>query len=363
MHMNPPQRSTATVILAITALCACTAPVGGEAPESWLAGDGKSDDRSARGFSDEATLLDRFNEEIIPAYQQGDRGEFEGARGTRISWVAYPDPDETAALVILNGRTESHAEYAELIHDLRDRGFSLYLMDHRGQGFSERLLDDPERGYVDDFNRYATDVHTFIRDVVGTWPGRRVVGLGHSMGGAVLARYAIDHPDALDAIVLSSPMMQIDFGETAESTVYALAYGLWNSWYANGQGPYDPNRPFEDNDHTHSLPRWQMQRRVNEHLYPEARLGGTTWGWLVQAMDATEILRDDASGLATPALLLSAGEDEVVRRDAQRDFCEAAARCELVELSGARHELLMETDDIRDQVLTHALTFLSAEHD
>ena len=69
-----------------------------------------------------------------------------------------PPAEEVGAIVISNGRTESMAGYPELIWDLHQQGYSVYILDHRGQGFSTRLLPDPQKSYVEKFEDYVDDL-------------------------------------------------------------------------------------------------------------------------------------------------------------------------------------------------------------
>lgn len=72
---------------------------------------------------------------------------------------------------------------------------SVHALDFRGTGYS----DKPDTGYT--IARFAADVVDVI-DALGA----RVTLVGHSMGGLVAQRVALDHPDKLDRVVLVSPV-------------------------------------------------------------------------------------------------------------------------------------------------------------
>jgi alpha-beta hydrolase superfamily lysophospholipase len=69
-----------------------------------------------------------------------------------------------------------------------------------------------------------------------------------------------------------------------------------------------------------------------------------------------------------PVLLVSGGQDTVVRNDAQAAFCAQVnadttqpPRCRLLTLPEARHALLQERDDLRNAALAAVLdTFAAA---
>lgn len=109
------------------------------------------------------------------------------------------------AILLVNGRVEGYLKYQELAWDLWRQGYSLYLIDHRGQGLSDRLLADKEKGYVADFDDYVLDLKQFHDDVILADKPAKLFLLAHSMGGAISARYLERWPDDIKAAVLSSP--------------------------------------------------------------------------------------------------------------------------------------------------------------
>lgn len=316
--------------------------------------------RSALAIS-EANYEEEFAREVTPYYERGISGSFRGCEGVEIRWVKHEVAEEEGAMVILVGRAESCAKYAELIYDLKDLRLSLYLMDHAGQGFSGRLLADPEKGHIRDFDSYVRDFWTFMETVVNARPHARRFLLAHSMGGCIGALYAQRYPTDFDAVILSSPMLEIN---TAPYPAF-IAYGLvrWHvafgggEGYAPGEHGYDPDLPFEENEVTHSRIRFEMNRDLLARR-PEAALGGPTNRWVMESIRAGRRAIRQAHGLPMPVLLLQAGADEIVRPGGQDRFCRAVPRCRKVLFRDAAHEILMERDSIRDSALEEIRTFL-----
>jgi lysophospholipase len=82
---------------------------------------------------------------------------------------------------------------------------------------------------------------------------------------------------------------------------------------------------------------------------PDLALGGVTYGWLSATFESIDILTgpDFAKNITTPILIASAGCDRVVSNKAQKTICSLLPDCRFAEITGARHEILKETDALR----------------
>jgi lysophospholipase len=337
--------------LALLSLTACTASV--EATGS-----------SSSAVQEGPTYQQTIDETVMPyCRSQGTFGQLAGVGGVPIAYASFVQPNEKGAIVILPGRTEAFLKYCELVWDWKDTGYSIYLMDHRGQGLSGRMLPDPEKGYVAEFDDYVADVETFVSTVVRATPHAKTYLLAHSMGGAIATRYLERHAHDFDAAVLSSPMEQINTSPYAEWEAMAIASGecaiFQGASYVMGKGPWDPNETFAGNTVTHSQDRWTMNHRlwVND---PQVVLGGPTNQWLHEAIEADWAARLEAWNIATPLLILEAGADQIVVPAAEDGVCSAAQACTKKVFPTAAHEILQETDDIRDAALAATLGFFAA---
>jgi lysophospholipase len=294
-------------------------------------------------WTTEAEVRDTANyAATVLAYfkSHGERGTFvsdhdkkhQTRQGPRveIAYDIFHAPNEQGAVVVANGRTESFAHYGELIYDLNRRGYSLYLLDHRGQGYSSRLLDyaqvgdaDYQKGYIDDFQDYVDDLSKFVDTVV--LPDRAgksggLYGIAHSMGGAIMTLYAEQHPTTFDAMVLSSPMHQIK--ESWLKLDFARLVSFVDpTGYTHGSGPTAGSEPFANNELTSSEPRYDRKVAV-WNGDPATKVGGPTYGWVSESLDADHKLQEDAGKIQTPVLLLEAGADQIVAPQGQHAVCD-----------------------------------------
>lgn len=297
-----------------------------------------------------------FDRQIRPFFAEGfTAGNFTGSGGVTLRYAKRLVPQPRAVLVLLSGRTEFMAKYAELLYDLRDLPFSFFLYDHRGQGGSERLIAEHDKGYVHDFQDYVDDLSIFIETVVKPDGTRPLVVLSHSMGGLVAALYANGHPGRVQGLILCAPMLAINTAPLPSSAARLLAWGAsrlgFGESYVPGGRPYDPAKPFSRNDVTLSQARFGLNQRLVANS-PGDALGSPTFAWVRQAFAGMERLAGEHRQLTMPVLLLRAMDDTVVRVGAQAEFCRDLPDCTLVDMAGARHEILMEEDTPRNRALS-----------
>lgn len=295
------------------------------------------------------------------------QNSFNGIDNIAIAYGILRQPQQSPAMVIVNGRSESFLKYQELANDCYRQGYSVYLLDHRGQGLSGRLNDDHQIGYVDDFNNYVKDLATFINDIVLSAGHQRHVIVGHSMGGAIVARYLQNHDNPIDRAVMASPMLGMLM--PLPQPVVKLISHAWSAVdqlferrpsYVMGTGVYE-NKPFEGNDLTQSATRYHRFRAIFEE-FPQIKIGGPTYPWLLQAMNACRVIVSEAHKLKTTTLLLQSGADTIVSNEAQLAFCRGAQKGMVtrVMIEDARHELFFELDCYREKTLQTIFEFLES---
>lgn len=135
-----------------------------------------------------------------------EEGRFGGEGGLEIYWQAWlPEGPPRATIVLAHGASEHGGRYAWTGEQMVARGYAVYAIDHRGHGRSAG-----DRALIDRMHNAVEDLHTLVERAAAAHPGRPVVLLGHSMGGAVALSYTSEHENALDALVLSGPLAALE---------------------------------------------------------------------------------------------------------------------------------------------------------
>jgi lysophospholipase len=176
--------------------------------------------------------------------------------------------------------------------------------------------------------------------------------VGHSMGG-VLNLLTLQADDRRFAgAVLSSPMLRIKTGKRSTWTVkmavkWNLRHGKAGDFVLdNSDDPFA--HTFETDALTTDERRYDLWR---QQLYacPHLAVGGPTWGWLAFGLDAGErALKPRAlKAVGAPVTIVQAAEDDRVWKQTNQWAAKRLAHGRYVEVPGAKHEVIMETDPLR----------------
>lgn len=291
-----------------------------------------------------------------PAPPGAKIGWLKTADGSRLRTALwFPAAGQSrGTIVLLGGRSEFIEKYFETIGELLARGFAVATMDWRGQGLSDRLLVNPRKGHIDDFATFDRDLAQFMEEVVAAEMPLPWVALAHSMGGHLALRAAHDHLDWFAALILSAPMLGLKLGGKAAQAalrVYvktACALG-GASAYVPGGGPKSAvDIDFADNFLTSDVRRYVRTQAI-ERERPDLALGAATVGWLNAAFASIDQLAEAAylGSVRMPVLMVEAEEDALITSSSLRWAAQWLPHAELLTVGDARHEILMERDELR----------------
>ncbi|MGV9009256.1 alpha/beta fold hydrolase [Brevundimonas sp.] len=300
----------------------------------------------------------------------GGKGEwFRGAGGLRLR-AAFWIPSTLVAsqplgtVVVSPGRTEPIEKYYEIIGNFLARGWCVLAHDWRGQGLSARLLPDRLKGHARAVEEFLDDYDRLL-DAFESRAPKPWIMVGHSMGGA-LNLISLQAGDSRFAgAILSSPMLRIKTGKRAMWSVkLAVRWNLRHGRAADyvlgdADDPFD--HTFEKDALTSDEARYDQWR---QQLYacPHLAVGGPTWGWLAFGLDAGErSLKSVAlKAVRIPVCVVQAGDDDRVWKQSNSWAVKRMPRGRYVEIPGALHEVIMETD-VKRAVFLNEFESLAAE--
>lgn len=293
----------------------------------------------------------------------------EGPPGGRAAWIAADDgvrlravhwvpPDPRGTVLIFTGRTEYAEKYGPLAGDLGRTGLAVLTIDWRGQGLSARLRPGRMLGHVGRFTDYQRDVAALIAHAEALGLPRPWFLLAHSMGGAIGFR-ALCEGLPVRAAAFTAPM----FGIRMTGATRSLAWAITSLGRGTGLGhlltpgqarlTYVLMADYEGNALTSDRATWDWLRRQVTAV-PDLALGGPTLHWLNEALREGRRLMT-LPPPAVPALGLLGSEEMIVDPDRIRHRFADWPGARLIELPGARHELLMEAPPIRAAALAEIL--------
>ncbi|MBK1720261.1 alpha/beta fold hydrolase [Thiocystis violacea] len=290
--------------------------------------------------------------------------------GLRLRAARFPalvgDDREAAPVLFLNGRADFIEKNLEGLAELRRRGHAVWTLDWRGQGRSARLLADPLRGHALDFGIFVEDLERFVDHFIRPEIGeRRLLLFAHSMGGNIGLRFLRGRQSLFERAVLVAPMIGLRTRVPSRTLLRVLPWAACRvlgraEQYALGQDPAGPQaRGFEGNRLTSCPIRFQRTLNWLNHD-PSLWVGGTTWSWVRAALATTAITAEVAFAerIEVPILVIAAGAERIVDNRAMARLVERLPKGRLAIIPDARHELLLESDGLRQTVWREIDDFL-----
>ena len=279
----------------------------------------------------------------------------------RMEWPVKARAKRRGSLFFANGRSDFIEKYLEVYADFRTRGWDVTTFDWRGQGGSR---GPGEERIEKSFDPFVEDLAALLDDWRQTTPGPHMA-MGHSMGGHLLLRTIVDRKPALDAAILTAPMLNVNsapipirIAPDIADTMYWLGLGKMPMWKV----PPAMRAPGGQRNRnlTHSRDRYE------DELFwwaarPEFNTGAPSFGWMRAAFrsrDATfrpEKLRQ----VALPILIIGAEKDRLVSAAAIREAAALLPHAELEMMPDAAHEILRDSDEIRARAYARIDAFLA----
>jgi alpha-beta hydrolase superfamily lysophospholipase/precorrin-6B methylase 2 len=263
---------------------------------------------------------------------------FTSGDGTRLFYRAWRPQTPTGQMLVLFHRGHEHSgRWEDVVDAIAPEGFTVFAWDARGNGRSEGPRDDAEH-----FASYARDAELFVRYLseIERVPMDQIAVVGHSVGAAIVAAWIHDYAPRIRAAVLATPAFRIRLYLPLAIPALRLAQKLG---VMTSVPSYVKARVL-----THDPA--QRTRHEQDELITHA----ISTRVLLDLHDTATRLIEDAAAIQVPILMLLAGSDWVVKRNAQTTFFDRLGSPvkHLEKLTGSFHDVYHELNADRARHVT-----------
>lgn len=274
----------------------------------------------------------------------------------RIRVAIWSVNSSKGTIVLQSGRTEFIEKYYEVVNEFLERKFCVAMFDWRGQGLSDRLISNPFIGHVSSFSSYDQEFKEILESVYSYACPKPWIGMGHSMGGSLLASMAENCPDLFNSVILCSPMLSLKISKPMEIVGLIIGemsrIGFRNKAFP--QADWKEKRGWHEIKFSENLVTTDEIRFTrNSNLIRsnnDLALGGPSLAWVHESIKRIRLMNRPGWGqrITSPTLLLNASKDQLVDPKKNKLICRSIPNLSIADIEG-EHELLMENDQIRKE--------------
>ncbi|WP_373353879.1 alpha/beta fold hydrolase [Pseudoroseicyclus sp. CXY001] len=276
------------------------------------------------------------------------------ADGLKIRVASWRAEGERGTLLLMPGRTEYIEKYGNVVGDFLAMGLSVVVIDWRGQGIAERMHPNRDLGHVGRISDYQHDVRAMIAHVEAERLAKPLYILGHSMGGGIGFR-ALEERHDIAAAAFTAPMWGIQMAAALRPVAWGLSSIAGPLGFSALFAPTQKAQAYalrvavEDNVLT--TDRAQYERLTRQLVaHPDLALGGPSLHWLGQALREMKRIQS-APAPKVPSITFLGGDEAIVHPGDIAARVKSWPGAELVTYPGAMHELLIERQEVRSDIL------------
>lgn len=236
-------------------------------------------------------------------------------------------------VIFLHGSSGSLHVFEPLIEKINGN-YKLVSYDHPGHGLTGPHPSDD----------YSYEAYSRVLDLVRSELNiENFVLVGHSMGGWIAWRYAAEHPDAVDALVLISasgmpardgdPDPQLGLGQRLMQT----SFGRWLSEYTT------PRSMIESSTRSAIYDDDIIDDDLVDQFWELMRFPGNRQAFSIRSQMSRELhLAHRANSIEAPTLLILGDKDTFVLPSTALSFNERIKRSEMLLLTDVGHLPMLE---------------------
>lgn len=258
-------------------------------------------------------------------------------------------------VIVLPGLSEFGEKYIETARFFNEQQYDFYVIDWAYQGRSSRFEDNPHKRHSDGYESDINDLNYLINNIIQL--DIPLYMLAHSMGGHIGLRYLTTQKHNIKAASFSAPMVGIK--NLRHFPIYlSKILKLFKSLYIpTGKNWYEKARKSDGTDIFTSDPIRDQVHNKWCLSNPDLQIGYPTFKWVYESLKSIHFMKkkDKLKKINIPVFIASAEKEALVDNKAHQSAARLIPHSKHLFLEKAKHEIMMETDDIRDNFLQETL--------
>lgn len=241
-----------------------------------------------------------------------------------------------AVICLVHGFGEHSSRYELVAQFFTDHQYAVIAYDHRGHGRSEG-----KKGHFPSYNEFINDVELLVQQAGIHFPNLPQIVYGHSMGGNVVANYAIKRNPKVAGIILSSPFFNTAFQPPA---IKLAAGRLMRNWIPTFSLPsgLDVNAISRDKE---VVKKYSNDPLVFDSI--SSKMG-------IELIEFGQEAIQNASKLSLPTLIFHGTADQLTSYESTQQFvANAGKNVTFIPYEGLFHECHNEPE--KEKVLQNML--------
>lgn len=277
-----------------------------------------------------------------------DSGRITTADQLDLVWQSWTPASPRGVIVIIHGLAEHGGRYRDTAEFFAANGWAVFTCDLRAHGLSPDPIGSA-RVHVNRFTDYLLDVDALVALAKVKHEGLPLYILGHSMGGLVTIRYALQKPQVLAGAIISSPAL---------GTHPQFKPPLFLKLMVSILSRLMPRLLVDSGLDTQAISRDPVivKAYVDDPLVSKK----VSTRWYSEIIKSMKKAHKDAPLLQTPMLVMQSGADRLVDPTAPARWAKLTrdGLVESVLWEGLYHEMFNEPE--KDQVRAKTLDWLDA---
>ncbi|NVM18313.1 MAG: lysophospholipase [Candidatus Lokiarchaeota archaeon] len=259
------------------------------------------------------------------------KGHFEGRETRRLFYQYWlPESENIKAYIIALHSWGAHSDRIEVPAEyLTENGYAVYAFDIRGHW--RNAGNNP--GHIDSMEHIQKDIVLFIDLIKESAKDKKIFLMGQSFGGLVSLIFAINHP-ALHGVIASSLLLRF-------SKKLSLSKRLGKKI----TGPISKISPNKTTDMVIEQNLLTSDIKIlRKHISDKKKIEKISLRSAAEMESSMKWTMENATNLLCPTLILQAGNDKIVDKEANKEFFENIKTKDKTyrEYDGLLHELWNE---------------------